>query len=407
MKNPSLFSWSHCRSLAGQIIPACLVFCSSIDAGIGADIGTASPSTASISYRNELRHSIDRGLAWLETSQNSNGWWSTPDHPAMTALALNAFQGEPTGRYRNNEPAFMTRGYAYLLSCVQPDGGIHRTNLVTYNTSIAMLGLITARKTEFEPAILRARQFLVGLQSDFGEKGKLDSPYDGGIGYGSKYDHSDMGNTLQALEAIYYSKQLIKDKGATAAPDLNYNAAIHFLQSCQNLPSHNKESWASDAPENKGGFIYYPGHSMAGGTTNAATGQVALRSYGSISYAGLLSYIYAEMDRQDARVVAVFDWLRKYYTIEENPAMGQEGLFYYYHTMAKALTAYGVGELELADGRKVNWRMELSKRLLNLQRENGSWANGSARWWENDPVLVTSYVVQTLEIIHRGMEKAQ
>jgi squalene-hopene/tetraprenyl-beta-curcumene cyclase len=71
------------------------------------------------------------------------------------------------------------------------------------------------------------------------------------------------------------------------------------------------------------------------------------------------------------------------------------------------LTAYGVGELELADGRKVNWRMELSKRLLNLQRENGSWANGSARWWENDPVLVTSYVVQTLEIIHRGMEKAQ
>ena len=375
----------------------------------GAENGVAvSPATATLSYRNELRHAIDRGLSWLESSQNSNGWWSTPDQPAVTSLALMAFQGEPTGRFHRNEPAFLSRSYAYLNSCIQPDGGIHRSNLVTYNTSISMMALLTSKKAEFEPTILRARRFLVGLQSDFGEKGKLDSPFDGGIGYGSKYEHSDMGNTLQALEAIYYSKYLLRQDKSAEKPDanLNYASAIHFLQNCQNLPNYNKESWASDAPENKGGFVYYPGHSMAGSVTNATTGRVSLRSYGSISYGGLLSYIYAEMDRQDPRVVAVFDWLRRNYTVQENPAMGEQGLYYYYFTMTKALTLYGAKELELADGRKASWRKELSQRLLNLQRENGSWANSNARWWENDPVLVTSYVVQSLEMIERGLESA-
>jgi len=49
-------------------------------------------------------------------------------------------------------------------------------------------------------------------------------------------------------------------------------------------------------------------------------GRVALRSYGSISYAGLLSYIYADLQRDDPRVQAAFDWLRGNYTLDEIPA---------------------------------------------------------------------------------------
>jgi squalene-hopene/tetraprenyl-beta-curcumene cyclase len=355
------------------------------------------------SYRNELQHSIDRGLAWLQSKQNTNGWWSSPDHPAMSAFALIAFQGDSSGKYHQPSPAFMKQGYDYLLSCVKTDGGIHRTNLVTYNTAISMMGLLAAGNPDYDPIIVRARKFLVGLQGDFGEKGKMDTPFDGGVGYGSKYEHSDMGNTLQALEAIHYSKHLVKDQNPSDAKNLNLAAAIHFLQSCQNLPGYNREAWASDDPTNKGGFIYYPGHSMAGGVTNSATGRVALRSYGSISYGGMLSYAYAELDRQDPRVTAVMDWLRKNFTLDENPGMEAQGLYYYYHTMAKALTVYGVGELELATGQKVDWRKMLSQKLLNLQREDGSWVNANARWWENDPVLVTCYAVMSMEMIQRGM----
>jgi squalene-hopene/tetraprenyl-beta-curcumene cyclase len=318
----------------------------------------------------------------------------------VTALALTAFMGDPSGRATNGSPAYLRRGYGWLLACAQPDGGIHRSNLVTYNTSIAMMALLASSNPEYDPVLRRARTFLVGLQRDFGEKGRLDDVFDGGIGYGSRYEHSDMGNTLAALEALYYSKRLIRDQ--PGAKDLDWAAAIEFLQNCQNLPSHNRQPWASDDPENKGGFIYYPGHSMAGSETNAV-GRVALRSYGSISYGGLLSYIYADLKRDDPRVTAVFDWLRQHYTIDENPGMGAAGLYYYLHTMTKALSLLRTDELSLQDGRRIDWRHQVAMKLLNLQTKDGSWANDNARWWEKDSALVTAYSVLSLELIWRGL----
>ncbi len=383
---------------AGVVLALCAGF-SSLSA---AETKTIT-ATRDVSFANEVEHSLSRGLTWLQANQNSNGWWSTPDQPAVTALALTAFKGDPKKRYQTTEPVWLKRGYEFLLASVQPDGGIHRSNLVTYNTSISMMALLAANKVEYDPVILKARGFLMGLQRDFGAKGKLDDVFDGGIGYGSKYEHSDMGNTLAALEALYYSKRLGEDKNLADAQDLNWAAAIQFLQNCQNLPAYNKQKWASDDMKNKGGFVYYPGHSMAGGETNATTGRIALRSYGSISYGGMLSYIYASLKRDDPRVVAVFDWLRANYTLEENPGMGPQGLYYYIHTMTKALTIYGVDELELKDGRKLNWRKEVAMRLLNLQRQDGSWLNDNARWWEKDPALVTSYAVLSLEMVWRGL----
>ena len=361
------------------------------------EVSTAPVILGDRSFRNEVDQAIDRGLAWLKTNQNAEGYWSTPEQPAVTALALMAFADTPDANEGTTKPAHLHKGYDFILSAVQPDGGIHKGKLVTYNTALSMMALLAAENPAYNPMILKAREYLVGLQVDFGTKGKLDTPYDGGIGYGTKYEHSDMGNTLQALEALYYSRHLRKEENA-AAPDLNWQAAIHFLQSCQNLPGSNKEAWASDDPENKGGFIYYPGHSMAGSTTNSATGRVALRSYGSISYGGLLSYIYADLKKNDPRVLAVLDWLRGNYTLEENPGMGPQGLFYYYHTMAKALSAYGVKQLQLADGKSVNWSKELAMQLINRQKPDGSWLNDEhARWWEKDPALVTAYAVLTLE----------
>jgi squalene-hopene/tetraprenyl-beta-curcumene cyclase len=352
------------------------------------------------SFKNEVQRAIDRGLAWLKANQNTNGSWSTPDHPALTALPVMAFNGDPSKRYAR-EPS-LTNAYAHILRSVKSSGGIFGTNLPTYNTSVSMMALVSANDPANDPVLRKARGYLVGLQSDFGEKGKVDDVFDGGIGYGSRYEHSDMGNTLQALEALHYTRHLLQDQKSADAKDLNWAAAIQFLQNCQNLPSHNKQAWVSEKPSDSGGFVYYPGHSMAGGETNAA-GRVALRSYGSISYGGLLSYIYADLKRDDPRVQAVFDWLRGNYTLAENPGMGPQGLYYYFHTLTKALTAYGVNELPLANGRSVAWRREVASRLMDLQRRDGSWENDNSRWWEKDAVLVTSYAVLSLEMIHGGL----
>jgi squalene-hopene/tetraprenyl-beta-curcumene cyclase len=141
---------------------------------------------------------------------------------------------------------------------------------------------------------------------------------------------------------------------------------------------------------------------MAGERQNE-NGSTALRSYGSMSYAGLLSFIYAEMDSQDPRVLAVKEWLTKHYTIKENPGMGPQGLFYYYHTMAKALTLSGITTIKDENGDPKDWRKELCFHLLNLQSKDGSWVNDNGRWWEKDPVLVTSYALLTLERIYYSL----
>jgi squalene-hopene/tetraprenyl-beta-curcumene cyclase len=243
------------------------------------------------------------------------------------------------------------------------------------------------------------------VQRDYGEKGKLDTPYDGGFGYGLPSDKvSDMSNTLLALEAMFYSKRVQADRPDLERADLNWQAAIHFLQSCQNLPSHNTNSWASDDPVNKGGFIYHSGRSNAGTETNRTTGRVTWRSYGSISYAGMLSYIYAELEKDDPRVSAVVDWLKRNYTLEENPGMKDAGLFYYYHTMAKALRAYGEIPLALPGGAEIDWPRDLALKLIQLQQTDGSWVNSNARWGEKEPALVTSYAVLSLELLWHALD---
>ncbi len=360
------------------------------------------PRPPDISFRNELQHAIDRGLAWLQTNQNADGSWSTSEHPGVTGLVLLSFKGDPAFKSGQPQPPFLDRGYAYILGSVQPDGGIYRTSLNNYNTSICIMALLAADRPEYQPILLNARRYLVSLQNHFDTNGVTGDPLDGGIGYGDHNSHSDIDNTLFALQALSATKPLILDK-SPSEPDLDWNAAIRFLQNCQNLPSHNPADWVADDPTNRGGFVYYPGASNAGKFTNAATGKVALRSYGSVSYSGLLSYIYADLKNDDPRVTAVLTWLKNNYTLEENPGMSQQGVYYYYHTMAKALAATQINELDLPDGRKVDWRHDLGLKLLNLQQHDGSWVNTENRWWEKDSTLVTAYTVLSLEIIYRGI----
>lgn len=351
-----------------------------------------------VSLRNEVRHAIDKGWTWMVKSQDTNGFWSSADYPAMTGLALVSYQLQPGVRDQRKDSDTVKKAYAYLASCIQPDGGIYRKELPSYNTSIALMALVLSDRPEFQSAILKARRFVIGLQVDQGEVGKIDTANDGGVGYGKADKQPDLSNTSWALEALALCKSYLKEKNLTDSSDLNWPAAIHFIQSCQNLPGYNPEKWASGDPQNKGGFIYAPGASKAGETN--LNSRVALRSYGSMSYAGLLSYAYADLKPDDPRVTAVMDWLKSNYTLDENPGMEKQGLFYYFHTMAKALTVCGTDTLDTQDGRKVNWREQLALKLMNLQKADGSWANDNGRWFEKDPTLVTAYSLIALDMIY-------
>jgi squalene-hopene/tetraprenyl-beta-curcumene cyclase len=123
-----------------------------------------------------------------------------------------------------------------------------------------------------------------------------------------------------------------------------------------------------------------------------------------MSYAGLLSFIYADLDPEDPRIAAVMDWLQKNFTLEENPGMDAQGLYYYYHTMSKALAITGTKALVTPEGKKIDWKKELALKVMSTQQTDGSWINeGSNRWMEGDSILVTAYSLLSLQHVYRNL----
>lgn len=365
---------------------------------------------ANLSVRNEVLLAIDKGLAWLKQQQKEDGSIPNPEngenaatHPSLTAMPLIAFYRQPTGKAAGEYADVLNKGYAFLRSKVQPDGGIYTTGLANYNTSVCLVALLNSGDPKDEPILARARDFVAGQQA----KNMVKPETDGGIGYGTtgvspKRGHPDLDNTLIALEALHAYKVTHPSTEIPKDKDLDWQAAIDFISRCQNLTAYNKQPWASDDAANKGGFIYFPGSSNAG-EQDLPDGKKALRSYGTMSYAGLLSYIYADLKPDDLRVTSALEWLQKNYTLEENPGLGHAGLYYYYHLASKGLATAKVREMTTADGKKVDWARDMALKVMNLQASNGSWVNDTARWMEKDPVLVTSYCVITLEIIYNQL----
>lgn len=369
------------------------------------------PDGSDVSLKLEIERAVANGIAYLKSQQDDEtGAWSDPVHPAFTALAVSAILGDPTLDREGELPAAVDKGLAFLLSQVQPDGGIYGKGLATYNTSLSMMALMQAGRGDLLPTVAKARRFLIGQQQDYGKPGEVDELFDGGIGYGGSYTHSDLSNTHLALEALYYSQKVLADTGfdEAAEVDLDWNAAIEFVSATQNTEATMKRlgDWAALREEDRGGFVYFPGNTKSEEIEVDADGsrRTALRSYGSMTYAGLLSFIYAEMDRDDPRILAAMEWLQRNFTLDENPGMDAQGLFYYYHTMAKALAITGNRELVDPQGRRIDWRKELALKLMSEQRRDGSWINeGSNRWMENNEILVTAYALLALQHAHRHL----
>jgi squalene-hopene/tetraprenyl-beta-curcumene cyclase len=359
---------------------------------------------------------IDKGLAYLKSQQKPDGsWQNEKDPPAMTAVVLKAFvQDKP--KYNANTD-FVKRGFDRLLSYQLEDGGIYKDLLANYNTAIALSALAAADNPAFKERIDRAVAYLKGLQwtdkSKFEHKDESKRPtvkdsndvFYGGWGYGGLGRgpaRPDLSNAQMTIEAL-------KDAGLKEN-DPAFQNALKFVTRLQNNSETNTAAWAGD----DGGFVYGPGNNRQGesmaGEYTAPDGRRMLRSYGSMTYAGLKSMIYAGLTKDDPRVKAAWDWIKKNYTLDENPGFrlnkpdaAQSGLFYYYHTMAKALNAYDESTITDAKGVQHDWRVELTDKLASLQKPDGSWV-GEKRFMEDNPVLVTAYCVMALEEIQLDLK---
>jgi squalene-hopene/tetraprenyl-beta-curcumene cyclase len=242
-----------------------------------------------LSLAKEIDHSIKEGLKWLHSQQEDDGSWQ--HYPAITALVLSSYlRAHPS--ITINEPV-IKNGFEFLKSCVKPDGGIYLDDMPNYNTSICLMAFKDANLSEFDIIIKNAEDYLMGLQIDESEDFTTDSLFYGGVGYGGD-ERPDLSNLQWAIEAMSVDdmknvdperKLTDEEKQRMQNKKLFYDKALVFLAKCQNLQSVNPEAYAT----NDGGFMYEPGASKAGGTN----------SYGSMTYAGLKSLIYANVDRND------------------------------------------------------------------------------------------------------------
>ena len=270
----------------------------------------------------------------------------------------------------------------YLESNRHEDGGIYQTggNHKNYETCLAVIAFQEANKDrKYDKLLADAEKFIKKEQWDEGESKGVDDLNYGGAGYGSS-SRPDLSNTSFLIDALHSLGRGDEDPAM--------QKAMVFISRCQNLETPENTSQFA-AKVNDGGFYYTVaagGSSMAGKTDDGG-----LRSYGSMTYAGFKSMIYAGVKRDDPRVKAAYEWIRKHYTLDENPGMGGSGLFYYYHTFAKALSAIGEDQLVDAEGNSHDWRAELAAKFISLQNEDGSWVNKTPRWLEGDPHLVTAY----------------
>ena len=397
------------------------IACASVVALFAA--GAAAQTPGSIEAR--AKAGISKGLDWLVSKQQTNGVWSSAQNPALTAMPAWALSKSGLER----DAAAVAKAVAHIKSCVQEDGGIYVVvpgrrggSYGTYNTAICMTALHYCDPVGSVRILQKAREYVASTQLT-GEEGGNN----GGFGYeaasspragGADLNNSAWVISAMALTAGVEESRPVDEKRA----DIDWEAALGYVDRMQ------VKAGAKGAdPDDAGGFLYrLPDRGLPSSTIPAAPqggadarSQISnltsvamqrgggtrppLRSYGSITYSGLLSMLYARVGRDDPRVVSAIDYARRHWTLSENPGQGQQGIYFYYTIMARALSLLDVDALPpVKDGdAPIAWRDELIEKVLSLQKEDGSWVNDNNRWFENDSVLTTSYAILTLEYAMR------
>ncbi len=336
----------------------------------------AQPPAISPEVRAQLMASVQRGAAYLRRQQHADGTWE--DHPGITAMAATALLRQPGTTPAAQLPS-VRRSLDHLAKLAKPDGGIYDKIIPHYITAVSVMAFVAGGRPQDKPLIEKGRRYLADHLLDESEGVSSSDKLYGGIGYGGT------GGALQAdIVSLEYALRAMKEAGL-AADDPAWQKALKFLERTQNNSETNDQTWAA----NDGGFVYAPGTSQAEGT----------RSYGAGSYAGLMSYSWANVKKSDERVQAVLKWIRDNYTVDENPGIGQKTVYYYYMVFAKALQAVDEPVIVDARGQRHVWRDDLGRKLVSLQSREGYWVNTDRAEMQDNKVLVTAFTMMAIEAI--------
>lgn len=331
-----------------------------------------------IAHNEKILKALDEGAKFLLSQQKEEGYWSDSQMPALTALPLWALSS-----LTNTPKEVIAKSAQFVIQTQRPDGGFYvpkpgrgGSGLGNYNTAVCLSALYESGATVPVNVLLKAREYIASSQLTG------DDTMAGGFGYDkvSRRRYADLSNTSYALDAMRRTEKIEELRPGGQKVDVDWQKALLFV-----------ENLVKESGEDAGGAAYNDSTAQAGTTTNSAS-KVTLRAYGSMTYAAVLSMCHAQLTRDDPRVKQSLAYCTEHWSLDENPGMGRQGLYYYYNILSRALSVATVQDIGGHD-----WREELAQVLISKQQKNGSWFNDNNRFWEADPVLCTSFAMLTLK----------
>ena len=324
--------------------------------------------------RAAIDRALERGLEWLRAQQAEEGAWHSARRSgicpvSLTAMALWA-SAEVSRAEEVGDPE--SRATAFLLANRRPGGGIYAEGrgLRIYTSGVAARALEAENRRSGSAEVLAAARE-AGL---FAYRGGVPESWVDDLGA----DQAARGDLAERAGQILESATGLSEGERRALEFLRrQDPGAGPLRPPQRVRD---PRWELPGPEDQ-----------------------------ALSYEDVLPLVYAELRPEQQLARRALLALKSWYTLEENPDLTrrwttsgfhqpEQGLYYYYLTLARVLTAYHTPRLALDDGTTRDWPRELSRKLIKLQREDGSWVNETARWWEGEPVLTTSYALLALRL---------
>jgi squalene-hopene/tetraprenyl-beta-curcumene cyclase len=375
-----------------------------------------------------LRQTWTAAADWLVSQQDASGAWKmaaggqAAPSPSYTGLMIVSLANAPADlRAKYKEP--LDKAVAYLVSKANEDGsfgeGPSGTFMKTYTTGIALMALGSVDPDKHGQKIRGAQAYLKNNQLKEGA-------FKGGLGYGDEKPRVQDGQLkvvkedLPNLSVVGFGAEGLKLSGLPQ-DDAFWKLVVEFVKKCQNSSEVNTDAAFVASLKEKGltvgedGGLYYapiadPKLQKAG--TRKIADKESIASYGAMTYDGIKTYLYAGLKKDSPEVRAAMDWVRKNYSVEVHPGFAFDavqrhhlrGLYHYLLVMSRALDAYGENPLETFDGKKHDWPREIAAQLLKTVKESKMWMNDNAAWYEGDPVLVTSYVLTTCDVLMKHVK---
>ncbi|UCG01794.1 MAG: hypothetical protein JSW11_19585 [Candidatus Heimdallarchaeota archaeon] len=332
---------------------------------------------------------INKGLAWLRTQQNTDGSWEyEPDsewgRPGMAALAALCFIQAGLA----HESAAV-EAIDYLINRFEFDQDDGRSIYhSTYETSMATTTLIAYNATlpsynsELDSLIEDAIAWLVVTQNDETWEVDPSDPWYGGWRYGDDHQSSDLSVSQWAILALS-TYENFNPGGLDAYDPSLWSKVDTFVRRCRGGYTNDvTQEWVYD-----GGFTYTP--------STEDWRDMGSGSYGSMTAAGIWGLYLSGSEPEDPDIVSALNWINNSgQIVGENPRYGRSFEYYWYLSASKAF---------LMAGRETDqWWYDKITEYLNTHM---IYASPTSAYWDNTaggepPVFATVQAILAQQVFY-------